>query len=388
MPTQQTDVVGDPFGIHYTDSGLTWRIAKNVSVGGTVAGVAGIVADSTLVNKGTITGGGAAVAFEPAVAGDFVIRNKKSGHIADSFAVIVSGFEGKVHLDNKGTLSGANAAFQVSGSGKVTVNNTGAITAELSGMNIQFATASGSVQIDNAGTIAGGQTGIHTFSAKGVRFAVHNEKGGLISGPGDAAVAVSERLILKNDGKIAGDVYGGMYDDKLVNHGKIAGDVFLGEGRDKASVTAKIDGNLFLGAGDDKLVLKGKGKVTGLIDAGLGNDKVVLGKKADSFLFDSSLDAATNVTAFKHFKSGKDKLFLNEEIFTALAPGKVAPSAFHKGAAAHDADDRIIYDKKSGALYYDPDGTGAAAQVEFAHFDKGTKLKASDFTVGDYSFVA
>jgi serralysin len=39
---------------------------------------------------------------------------------------------------------------------------------------------------------------------------------------------------------------------------------------------------------------------------------------------------------------------------------------FFAGAAAHDGDDHIIYNKATGALYYDPDGTGAHAQVLFA----------------------
>ena len=58
---------------------------------------------------------------------------------------------------------------------------------------------------------------------------------------------------------------------------------------------------------------------------------------------------------------------------------------FHKGSSAHDFDDHIIYNKGSGALYYDADGVGGASQVQFAQFDAGTKLKASDFFVGEFS---
>jgi hypothetical protein len=43
---------------------------------------------------------------------------------------------------------------------------------------------------------------------------------------------------------------------------------------------------------------------------------------------------------------------------------------------------------RRAALYYDPDGAGGVAQTKFAQFEKGTKLKASDFNVGDFSIVA
>ena len=157
------------------------------------------------------------------------------------------------------------------------------------------------------------------------------------------------------------------YNDKVVNKGKVNGDVQLGDGQ-------------------DVFKLKGEAKA-GLIDSGYGNDKLVLAGKADSLLFDSALSAAANVDTIKKFASGKDAIYLDDDIFTAITPGTLSSAAFHKGTSAADADDRIIYDKKSGALYYDPDGTGALAQTQFAKFDGGPKLKASDFTIGEHSIV-
>jgi Ca2+-binding RTX toxin-like protein len=122
-----------------------------------------------------------------------------------------------------------------------------------------------------------------------------------------------------------------------------------------------------------------------LIDTGEGNDLVVLGKKADTLLFASDLDSLTNVDTVKKFTSGQDKLYLSLDIFTELTPGTLSSSQFHKGTSAADADDRIIYDKASGALYYDADGSGAGAQVQFADLGAGTKLKASDIKAGYYS---
>jgi len=61
--------------------------------------------------------------------------------------------------------------------------------------------------------------------------------------------------------------------------------------------------------------------------------------------------------------------------------GRLAQAAFYRGAEAHDANDRIIYNRATGALYYDPDGDGAAAQVQFAQMARGLGLKSTDFLV-------
>jgi serralysin len=55
---------------------------------------------------------------------------------------------------------------------------------------------------------------------------------------------------------------------------------------------------------------------------------------------------------------------------------------FWKGAKAHDADDRVIYDPASGALFYDADGTGKAAAVKIAVLSKNLKaMSFRDFLV-------
>ena len=54
---------------------------------------------------------------------------------------------------------------------------------------------------------------------------------------------------------------------------------------------------------------------------------------------------------------------------------------FHAGAAAHDANDHIIYNAKTGALFYDADGTGGIAAVQFAKVSGHHSLNHSDFLV-------
>jgi serralysin len=54
---------------------------------------------------------------------------------------------------------------------------------------------------------------------------------------------------------------------------------------------------------------------------------------------------------------------------------------FYKGSKAHDQDDRIIYGSTKGALFYDPDGNGAAPQTQFAKIGKKLAVTTSDFLV-------
>ena len=63
------------------------------------------------------------------------------------------------------------------------------------------------------------------------------------------------------------------------------------------------------------------------------------------------------------------------------ADGALGANAFHTGSAAHDADDRIIYDSATGQLFFDADGSGGGAAVQFATLSPGLGLTASDFQV-------
>ena len=67
------------------------------------------------------------------------------------------------------------------------------------------------------------------------------------------------------------------------------------------------------------------------------------------------------------------------ETGTEARPAKLKADMFWTGKAAHDSSDRIIYDKATGALYYDADGTGRSAQVKIATLTKNQKVSVSDF---------
>ncbi len=69
-------------------------------------------------------------------------------------------------------------------------------------------------------------------------------------------------------------------------------------------------------------------------------------------------------------------------VFKAVGKnGKLAKDAFVLGKKALDAEDRIVYDKASGALSYDADGSGSAAAIKLAVLSNKAKLGLADFLV-------
>jgi len=51
------------------------------------------------------------------------------------------------------------------------------------------------------------------------------------------------------------------------------------------------------------------------------------------------------------------------------------------GSAAKDRDDYLGYNKKTGVLWYDADGSGKGKAVEVAKLSKGLAIKYTDFFI-------
>jgi serralysin len=151
-----------------------------------------------------------------------------------------------------------------------------------------------------------------------------------------------------------------------------------------------------LGNNVENLILTGAGNINGygnslantltgnagnnFIDGGLGNDTLTGGGGQDTFMFDTALTA--NVDTVADFNASNDTIRLDQSIFTAITTlGTLSAAAFFAGAAAHDADDRIIYNSATGNLFYDSDGTGATAAVQFAHLNGAPSVSNTSFNV-------
>ena len=142
-------------------------------------------------------------------------------------------------------------------------------------------------------------------------------------------------------------------------------------------VTGSAAANLLSGArGNDTL------------EGGGANDTLTGGEGDDRFLFRDAPGFAT-ADLVSDFVSGSDKLVFGGAPYAglgALGNFSAGDARFFAAAGAssgHDADDRIVYDTSSGALYYDGDGSGAGAAQMIARLANAPALLATDLVAGD-----
>ncbi|MBY5312064.1 calcium-binding protein [Rhizobium leguminosarum] len=148
-------------------------------------------------------------------------------------------------------------------------------------------------------------------------------------------------------------------------------------GNNTANILTGNDGNNSLngGKGNDRLI------------GGLGNDKLIGktgadvltgGGGADSFVFDVK-PRNTSVDKIVDFSSAAgDKLVFDDAVFTGLKPSSFSAENFVLGTKALEADDKLIYDQKSGILSYDADGSAAGGAIHVADLDNSAALHFKD----------
>ena len=149
-------------------------------------------------------------------------------------------------------------------------------------------------------------------------------------------------------------------------------------------ITGNAGGNVLLGlAGDDTLFGgDGNDKLVG----GTGADILTGGDGADSFVFDKTF-GCDHIT---DFTVGSDHINLATALVNLLGgTNKLTEASFYAATDAvtgHDANDRLIYNTTTGAVYYDADGSGKKAAVQIAVLDMvgglAPTLLYSDFTFG------
>jgi Ca2+-binding RTX toxin-like protein len=155
----------------------------------------------------------------------------------------------------------------------------------------------------------------------------------------------------------------------LVRYGTSKGEQLVGESGNDQLFGLSGNDQLFGQDGNDRLV------------GGAGNDTLDGGMGKDIFVFDQKPNVRSNLDYIQNFNPTDDTIHLSRKFFTKLSKGTLSSKAFVTGNQFKDKDDRILYYKEGGALFYDPDGSGSAKAIQFANLAKGLKISHNDFFV-------
>ncbi|HEX6706807.1 MAG TPA: cadherin domain-containing protein [Albitalea sp.] len=175
-----------------------------------------------------------------------------------------------------------------------------------------------------------------------------------------------------------------------------------GNGDDVVAGTLVVDGLSGGGGGGDDLLFGNSGNDTlvgnngvDLLVGGAGNDTLSGGQQDDTFVFNTALNASTNVDHITDFNaSSADSIFLSSAIFSGIGTGgtlaagdfaTIDSTSTPALSQSVGAGVNIVYDSHTGALYFDANGGNLNNAVQFAVLDlaglNGT-VDAADFKVG------
>lgn len=113
-----------------------------------------------------------------------------------------------------------------------------------------------------------------------------------------------------------------------------------------------------------------------------GNDTLIgAAGSQDSFGFNKPNEGIDTIRNFS--PADVDKIVISASGFGGglVADDTITDEQFHLGSAAADSSDRFIYNQSNGALFFDRDGTGSQAQVQFATLIGRPNLTFNDFSV-------
>ncbi len=117
-----------------------------------------------------------------------------------------------------------------------------------------------------------------------------------------------------------------------------------------------------------------------VMNGGEGLDVLNGAGGADTFVFDAPR-LSSNTDTIANF-GADDVIHLENAIFTGLGgAGALSSARFRVGSAAQDANDRVIYNPDTGALYYDHNGDASGGAFRIATLPTGLSLSNSDFLV-------
>lgn len=183
---------------------------------------------------------------------------------------------------------------------------------------------------------------------------------------------------------VSGTMAGLSGDDRLTGNG-YANTLSGGNGNDTLFGVAGKD-RLIGGRGNDQIygglandTLYGSDGADRLSGGG-GADVLSGGAGVDQFVFDVGPTYANRdlITDF----GNADHILLENSIFNRLgAAGALKASQFKLIGSTLDSSDRILYDRDTGMIYYDADGSGAIARTGIARLANAPVLGFDDFQI-------
>lgn len=161
------------------------------------------------------------------------------------------------------------------------------------------------------------------------------------------------------------------------------------------TITGNSAANLLRGGSGNDSVIGGSGADTlygdagnDLLRGGLGNDTLYGGTGNDLFRFDTTPSSTANRDSVRSFDPVADTIQLENSIFTRLGAtttGAINPAYFKaiNTGGATDASDCIVYNRSTGVLYYDANGStnGLSDAVQIAVLSTGLALTSADFVL-------
>ncbi len=148
-------------------------------------------------------------------------------------------------------------------------------------------------------------------------------------------------------------------------------------GNDGADYLGGRKGNDYIDAGADNDTVIGH-KGNDVLIGGAGADDLTGGLGNDKYKYFAPTEGGDTIHGF----AAGDTFVFDSSQFGFATGGALPTAAFFVGPAAHDANDRFIYTKSTGQLWFDSDGNGANSAVLIATLDNHYALTAADIKLG------
>lgn len=292
---------------------------------------------------------------------------------------------------------GENYAVNLLGTGSQ-FTNAGYVFSNQSAVVLQSIGSATGASIVNTGVMEAGSSGIvvSSFGLDVVNFS----NSGRIAAPTAYDSSTDFAVdIVTNTGTLSGDVQLRGRDDIYNGEGgNLLGRLFAGGGNDTARggrVDDYFDGGsgndtLFGNGGGDRLFgREGNDRIYGnagndFLNSGPGADRLYGGTGNDIFTFEAPLASgnADRIYDFANRSGNNDTIRLENAVMTKLgAFGKLNAAFFKACATAADANDHVIYNKATGVLSYDANGSASGGVTVLATLTTKPTLTPTDFFV-------